>query len=47
MRLRLPYKEVIKLKRGWAPAEFNLGMMYFLNKNYPDAPHAFQRFPSA
>ncbi|HET6220418.1 MAG TPA: tetratricopeptide repeat protein, partial [Acidobacteriaceae bacterium] len=35
------YREIIKLKPGWAPAEFNLGMMYFLQKNYPDALDLF------
>lgn len=35
------YREILKLRPGWAPAEFNLGMMYFLEKNYPVALNFF------
>jgi tetratricopeptide (TPR) repeat protein len=31
------YEEILRIRPHWAPAELNLGLMYHLEKRYPDA----------
>src|SRR5437868_755857 len=37
------YTRILRIRPNWGPAEFNLGLMYHLQKKYQDAVPVFVR----